>query len=1085
MVDLGGYVIILVETKEKKVKLYGSPADKADLEVADEILEINGESLENSSHTDVISHIHNCIKSRTICLRVKRRSGNKLAKELAESSHVQDAFVIAVEQQAKERLERLSALRKIKPVDMTKLSQQLCDSPPSEHDQPNTIYSAPVSELGSTANLNKVTSSSSSQSNNHKNNYNKRTTSNNNKPSSVVAGEDQNIPNPSSSSPKKPVALASSPIALNTNATTRSSATSSSGSKPVSDANNKTALKKVDSLGDETGVGVGGGGGGSCGGGSTGGGYVTDEELELTQTIEAVPPPKRYETELLQKAEDVQSPSKEVLIADDSSRRSSRSSIFNNGSNGLSLPNKNGNDHNGGTGSNNHRSESRKTSIRNGQQHLKIAEEEAKIGETIKRKVRHKPLGQTMSLKTVVDANEMLTIVERVLRDPKLVPDNLTQLSGLIRHTQFQRLLTIHNTIQCVQCFQCPPRALCSNIQELVRECLVALQSSVLPEAAEILQILQQIEFEELFLCHDKLAQRQAAKPWEKCVAEMWTIPQSQSMDNLASLNELCSSGSADPISQDNSGPTNPNIPNPVISGNNSSSGIGPSAGTRFPPGGVTPLPTPSSSSISSSNPAIAMGKNGDVTKVVKIVKQNEPLGATVRNEGDKVVIGRVVKGGAAERSGQLHAGDEVLEVNGLKLKGKSVHDICDTLCQMTGTLTFVIVPNSDEAEPSGGASTMPKESNGSIMGPNAMEMVPQGANACLSVPPEEVLHYRAHFNYNPDDDLYIPCHELGISFQRGDILHVINREDLNWWQAYRDGEWTQTLAGLIPSLALQQHRMALQRQKREQDLKEQRELERNSPAKKKGGLGRAASGSAASLLCARKSNKRKKMGSPFKKAEKYEVPPYEEMALYYPQANQRRPLILVGPPNIGRHELRLRLLEDVNRFAAAVPHTSRAKGEGEIDGQDYNFVSRTQFEEYVGSKRFVEHGEFDKQYYGTSLDAVRTVINSGKICVLNLQPGSLQILHDSDLKPYVVFLTPPSLQTYRQQRLKYGEPVKEEEYRDSITFAQDMEEQYGQYFDSVIPFDNVDYVFEQLLYEINLLEREPQWVPAKWTKDR
>ena len=48
-----------------------------------------------------------------------------IAKELAENSHVQDAFVIAVEQQAKERLERLSALRRIKPVDMTKLSQQV------------------------------------------------------------------------------------------------------------------------------------------------------------------------------------------------------------------------------------------------------------------------------------------------------------------------------------------------------------------------------------------------------------------------------------------------------------------------------------------------------------------------------------------------------------------------------------------------------------------------------------------------------------------------------------------------------------------------------------------------------------------------------------------------------------------------------------------------------------------------------------------------------------------------------------------------------------------------------------------------
>jgi MAGUK p55 subfamily protein 5 len=45
--------------------------------------------------------------------------------DLAQNSNVQDAFVIAVEQQARERLERLSALKRIKPVDMTKLSQQV------------------------------------------------------------------------------------------------------------------------------------------------------------------------------------------------------------------------------------------------------------------------------------------------------------------------------------------------------------------------------------------------------------------------------------------------------------------------------------------------------------------------------------------------------------------------------------------------------------------------------------------------------------------------------------------------------------------------------------------------------------------------------------------------------------------------------------------------------------------------------------------------------------------------------------------------------------------------------------------------
>ena len=76
---------------------------------------------------------------------------------------------------------------------------------------------------------------------------------------------------------------------------------------------------------------------------------------------------------------------------------------------------------------------------------------------------------------------------------------------------------------------------------------------------------------------------------------------------------------------------------------------------------------------------------------------------------------------------------------------------------------------------------------------------------------------------------------------------------------------------------------------------------------------------SAASLLCARKTNKRKRQNSPFKR-ERNEAPPYEEMSLYYPQSNQKRPLILVGPPSIGRHELRQRLLDDTSRFAAPIP---------------------------------------------------------------------------------------------------------------------------------------------------------------------
>jgi len=64
-------------------------------------------------------------------------------------------------------------------------------------------------------------------------------------------------------------------------------------------------------------------------------------------------------------------------------------------------------------------------------------------------------------------------------------------------------------------------------------------------------------------------------------------------------------------------------------------------------------------------------------------------------------------------------------------------------------------------------------------------------------------IHVKAHFDYDPSDDPYVPCRELGLSFQKGDILHIISQTDPNWWQAYRDGdEENQPLAGLVPGTA-------------------------------------------------------------------------------------------------------------------------------------------------------------------------------------------------------------------------------------------------------------------------------------------
>ncbi|XP_060530675.1 protein PALS1 isoform X2 [Cylas formicarius] len=458
---------------------------------------------------------------------------------------------------------------------------------------------------------------------------------------------------------------------------------------------------------------------------------------------------------------------------------------------------------------------------------------------------------------------------------------------------------------------------------------------------------------------------------------------------------------------------------------------------TTLPPDSTSPTPLQSDSLPST----VSGSRYGDENiKIIRIEKTTEPLGATVRNDGDAVVIGRIVRGGAAEKSGLLHEGDEILEVNGIEMRGKSINAVCDILKDMEGSLTILVVPASH-------------------------------VRAHMSR--DMVLHIRALFDYDPEDDMYIPCRELGISFRKGDVLHIISQEDTNWWQAYREGEEDQTLAGLIPSLTFQHQRESMRLAAEERMAKPQKKA-------------------TATLLCGTTAKKKKKKGGYDEggytmyandEMDADEILTYEEVSLYYPRADKKRPIVLIGPPDIGRHELRQRLMENSERFAAAVPHTSRARKENEVDGQDYHFITRAQFEADILSRKFVEHGEYEKAYYGTSLDAIRSVVNSGKICLLNLHPQSLKILRTSDLKPYVVFVAPPNLENMKIKKDRLGETYKEEDLVDIIEKAREMEKKYGHFFDMIIINNDTERAYHDLLCEINSLEREPQWVPAVWVK--
>lgn len=78
--------------------------------------------------------------------------------------------------------------------------------------------------------------------------------------------------------------------------------------------------------------------------------------------------------------------------------------------------------------------------------------------------------------------------------------------------------------------------------------------------------------------------------------------------------------------------------------------------------------------------------------KLCKCVSVRGHQGATVRNDMDSVVVSRVVKGGAAERSGLLSEGDEILEINGISIRGKHVNVVHDLLVISSALLFFIAV---------------------------------------------------------------------------------------------------------------------------------------------------------------------------------------------------------------------------------------------------------------------------------------------------------------------------------------------------------------------------------------------------------
>jgi MAGUK p55 subfamily protein 5 len=212
----------------------------------------------------------------------------------------------------------------------------------------------------------------------------------------------------------------------------------------------------------------------------------------------------------------------------------------------------------------------------------------------------------------------------------------------------------------------------------------------------------------------------------------------------------------------------------------------------------------------------------------------------------------------------------------------------------------------------------------------------------------------------------------------------------------------------------------------------------------------------------------------------------YEPVEWHIPNELRKRPIVLIGPPHIGRHELRQRLMNSSQLSSlidVAVPHTTRLKKEDEIDGRDYHFITRSQFEKDISNDLFVEHGEYEKNLYGTSKSAIETCCHTfNKICILNLLPEGLDSLKYSNILPYIIYIKSPST----IEKLRESFDVNEQQWIEIEETSRLIEQNYSHLFDKIICLnDSFDSVFSQLKSLVKDVQIKPMWVNQCWLSPR
>ncbi|XP_053555046.1 disks large homolog 3 isoform X4 [Bombina bombina] len=408
--------------------------------------------------------------------------------------------------------------------------------------------------------------------------------------------------------------------------------------------------------------------------------------------------------------------------------------------------------------------------------------------------------------------------------------------------------------------------------------------------------------------------------------------------------------------------------------------------------------------------------------------------------DGEGIFVSFILAGGPADLSGELRRGDRILSVNGVNLRSATHEQAAAALKRAGQTVTIVAQYRPEEYSRF--------ETKIHDLREQMMNSSMSSGSGSLRTSEKRSLYVRALFDYDRSRDSCLPSQ--GLSFSYGDILHVINASDDEWWQARLvtpHGESEQI--GVIPS----------------KKRVEKKERARLKTVKFHGRSGMESNRDFPGLSD-------DYYGSKSLKGQEDTILSYEPVIRQ--EIHYARPVIILGP-------LKDRVNDDLisefpHKFGSCVPHTTRPRRETEMDGQDYHFVaSREQMEKDIQDNKFIEAGQFNDNLYGTSVQSVRAVAERGKHCILDVSGNAIKRLQQAQLFPIAIFIKPKSVEALMEMNRRQTF----EQAHKMFDKATKLEQEFGEFFTAIVQGESLEEIYNKIKQIIEDHSGHHIWVPS------